>query len=212
MGLICINSELLLFFTGHCLCVRGGPRWAQIEFLSPVMLLFCPVCSSCSLQYNWEVLAGAAAAHSSWLHVFHPLIRPAGVSYWKKSDLVMWVRNITLQTQGEKKHTTFDAFSSICTHDWSQNDHREVNTCTLTDDPNWHQLGWKIPVEVGSTLGQKIKATLSFLCCNCFLDCRGLMNYFRSFIKVEQKQKESVGLLFVETQEEKVKMVWGLSL
>ena len=26
MGLICIKSELLLFFTGRCLCARGGSR------------------------------------------------------------------------------------------------------------------------------------------------------------------------------------------
>lgn len=66
MGLICIKSELLLFLRGRCLCARGGSRWAAIEFLSPVMLLFCPVCSSCPIQYNWEILAASTGLSSGY--------------------------------------------------------------------------------------------------------------------------------------------------
>lgn len=67
MGLICINLGCCCFFV----CVWGGSRWAAIEFLSPMMLLFCPVCSSCSVQYNWEIRASFTALYSSWKNVFH---------------------------------------------------------------------------------------------------------------------------------------------
>lgn len=45
--------------TGHCLCLRGGLRWATIMFLSPVTLLFWPVCS------NWPDFQFSTAAGSA---------------------------------------------------------------------------------------------------------------------------------------------------
>lgn len=69
MGLICINSEPLLFLRDIVCCVRGGSRWAAIEFLSPVTLLFCSGQSAAAARFNiaerqWPALQCCTAAGS----------------------------------------------------------------------------------------------------------------------------------------------------
>lgn len=178
----------------------GGSRWAAIEYLSPVMLLFWRVFSSRFVQYNWRILARFTVAsittfRLSWVSSALPVRKWDPKEHLQFYSLC-WRTTLHLPLSLDlnvEKHTTVLSTPPPRPPSYAgrigfklTSKHGALQKSEQTDrwpDISWNSKHW-IPQKVWLTLEGKIKAL-----CGLLFDCQGLINYFYGLIKVEHNKQ-----------------------